>query len=207
MFIKSSSVEKIGSKNYLQVFLESKYPYELTIDKKGVVTKKDAFEWYFEEPTMEDLSSLQRLSISIEAFSSYDAIKSITTSSLFSEELLGQITQYHLKQKESEEEILEEEEALEKLEIDKVNSSRIFIKGLLARTSDFKDYYLELKKFFDFLESKCFRNHDGIMINHSLGSLDKYNANSCFIKEAIVVEYLAFFFTHFPSKSLHQNLL
>ena len=205
MFIKSSSVEKIGSKNYLQVFLESKYPYELTIEKKGVVTKKDAFEWYFEEPTMEDFSALENLSVSIEKFNSYDSIKSIQTSSLFSKELLQEIAIYRLKQEPEQE--ISEDEAVEKLEIDKINSARIFIQSLFARTTDFKDYFQELRKFFDFIDSKSFRNYDGIMVNHSLSILDQYNATSRFIKEAIVVEYLAFFFTHFPSKSLHQNLL
>lgn len=202
MYLKSSEIVRIGDKNYLNIFLDKKYPYSIKRISKNGENDIDVLDMLFQEPEMSDISKLQKLGISLEKFSSYQNVKTIRIANLFSKDSLDAYREKNI------DEVIEEQRSL--TDADKVENCKIYVSKLLAMSTDFEDensdYYQELSKFFSFLEEKCFRNHDGLTIKNTLSNLDKYNAASCFIKEEIVTEYISFFFTHFPSRSLHLTI-
>lgn len=199
MHLKSSELARIGDKNYLHIFLDKKFPYSIKHISKNGDNDIEVLDMLFQEPEAADISKLQKLGISLEKFSSYQNVKTIRIANLFSKDSLAAYRDENIKE--------EIEAAKEQTDADKIEDCKVYVSKLLAMSTDFEDensdYYQELAKFFSFLEEKCYRNHDGILLKNSLSNLDKYNAASCFIKEEIVTEYISFFFTHFPSRSLH----
>lgn len=201
MHLKSAEISKLGEHNYLQVFLEKEFPYKI----KHNGNEFDNYELLFREPDAGDMMQLKKLGVSLEKLHYYQYAKSIKIANLFSREALAS---YHeqKEQQEAEETTKSEEEKV----IDHTDNCREFISKVFGLASDFEDestdYFQELEKFFSFVESKCFREQDGLAIKNSLSNLDQYKAKSYFIKEEIVIEYISFFFAHFPSKSLHINI-
>lgn len=207
MFLKSSELERIGDKNYLRIFLDEKYPYKIKYNGDDV----EILDFVFEEPSMQDITDLKKLGISIEKLISYQDVKTIRIASMFSRGLLDEA---RLSREEDEFDKIEEEELsdekIEAKEKDRVKNCREFLANLLLKSNDFEDessdFFLEMDKFFAFIDKKCGREHSNAIVHKaSLSVLDKYHAISCFIKEEILIEYLSFFFIHFPSKSLHIN--
>lgn len=199
MHLKSAEIIKLGEHNYLQVFLQKEYPYQI----KHNGNEFDVYEFIFREPEAGDMLILKKLGISLEKLHSYQYAKSIKIANLFSKDSLAV---YHENKEEQSEDAIDEE----KKEVDYVANCKDFISRIFGLAADFEDestdYYQELEKFFNFVESKCYREQDGLAIRNSLSNIDKYKATSYFIKEEIIIEYISFFFAHFPSKSLHINI-
>jgi hypothetical protein len=208
MFIESSEVIKNNEKNYLRVFLSKDYLYSTRIDGNDV----EMSELLFEEPSVNDISELKKLGVAIEKLASYDSVKSIRTANMFTKDQLEAIRSIQQKEQEEivqnpeKEEVIEEEN-----EEDNINKSRFFMSDLLIRSGDFdnddSNYYQELDKFIQFINKKCKKDINGVFLQNDLNVLDKYKAKSIFIKESLVIEYVAFFFAHLPSRSLHMNLI
>lgn len=206
MFIESSEKTSNKDKNYLRIFLKNSYPYTIKHNDQDV----DCLELLFEEPSMSDMSDLKKLGISLEKLISYESVKSIRIANSYSSESLEAMLLFHKKQQEEKllSKLPEDGEALSEEDLDKskIDDCRDFIQGTFNRSSDFEnedtDFYKELDKFFNFLDKKCKRDHNGLLLQASLSLLDKYNADAIFIKQDIVTEYISFFFSHFPSRTL-----
>ena len=202
MYLKSSEIVKIGEKNYLRIFLEKEYPYLVKFSSKEMDQEFEILEMLFEEPTSLDINDLRKLAVSLEKLASYDIVKSIRIANLFSREALEELREIQIENPEQQNK--------EKTTEDKIEASKSFLASIFEKSKDFEDestdYFSELDKFFSFLNKKCGREHDGIVLKNSINVIDKYNAISCFIKEEILIEYLSFFFDHLPSKSLHMSL-
>lgn len=210
MYLKSSELEPLNGSNYLRVYLEKGFPY--TIKHNG-----DDFQIYdflFKEPSMEDLADLKKLAVSLEKVHYYENVKSLRIANLFSKNTYDEIK----KDKEELEENKEEPETIEQ-EIDQeeeqqknyVDETRLFLSKVFGLASDYEDentnYFVELQKFIDFIDKRCFREgENNLLLPVKLSVLDKYKADAYFIKECLVVEYLSFFFEHLPSKSLHMTI-
>ena len=193
--IKSSETVLIGDKNYLRIFLEKEYPYTI----KSGDDEFEVLDFLFEEPNFKDSFELRKIAISLERLCSYETIKSIRTANTFSREALESLRSAEM---EDRKELQDSEED----NMDKSDVVRMFLYKTFAMASDYEDetcntnYYLEMDKFFNFLEKRCFREHNDLVVKNSLSNIDKYNAISLFIKEEIAIEYVSFFFTNFPSK-------
>lgn len=194
MYIKTSELEKVGNKNYLRLFLDPKYSFIIKSDDK----EKKVCELFFEEPNAHDISQLRRLGVSLEKLTSYQSLKSIKSMNMFSKETLDEFIK---NAKENKEELDQES--------DDVESCRSYITDLFTSCADFEnddtDYFKELNKFYNFLEAKMFRMESDVLLSSDFSIFGNLTvSNSSFVKEAIVIEYISFFFDHFPSKSLHQ---
>lgn len=204
MYIKSSQVEKIGEKNYLRIFLEKEYPYKVSFNGNEI----NMLDLVFEEPTSSDISELKRLSISLEKLYTYtEVVKPMQIMSYINEDRIKELRNYRNEEPQEE----EPENKKELTPEEKIDSTEEFVSSILFRAQDFENnetnYFLELDKFFVFLDKKCNREHgDGLPLKTSLSILDVYNAQSLFIKEHLVIKYISFFFAHFPSRSLHINM-
>jgi len=202
MYLKSSQIEKIGDRNFVRIFLEKEYPYKITYNGNEI----EVNNFVFEEPNASDVSALQKLSVSMEKLFTYaNVIKSLKIMSYINQDRMDELNN-------SRDEEVETEAVTKKLTPEeKIDTTREFVSSILLKANDFEntetDYYQELGRFFNFVDSKCYREHDdGIPYKSSISLLDIYHAESCFIKEEIVIEYLSFFFAHFPSRSLHATL-
>ena len=201
-YITSSELHKTGDKNYLRIFLKPEFSYSIKADGED----QSFVELLFEEPNTSDISQLKDLGIAIEKLASYDSIKSIRIANTFSKESLELLR----GQQEEETKELSDESKSEPTNEENILFSRLFISDLLIRSADFQndetDYFKELQKFINFVNSKSKRDINGIFANNDLSVFDKYNAKSIFIKEELIIEYVSFFFDHFPSRSLHMSL-
>lgn len=210
-FINSSELISIDGKNYLQIFFDRKYPYKIKHNSEEL----EVLDMLFKEPDMDDLSDLMKLSVSLEKLFAYENVKTIRIANSFSKDALESFMKPKATDEEFEEDDIEnlqdQIEKEDKEEESEIENNKRFISKLLSNSSDFEDesshYYLEIAKFIKFLDSKCFRNQELEMpVKCSLSNLDQYGADSLFLKEEILIQYLSFFLSHFPSKSLHQSL-
>lgn len=209
MFLKSSEIESINGSNYLSVFVEKQFPYIVKHNGDDF----EVYEFLFKEPSMEDISDLKKLAVSLEKIHYYENVKTLRMANLFSKNTYDEIK----KDKEFEEELQETETIEEEIikEEDKqkgyIDETRMFLSKVFGLASDYEDentnYFVEIQKFIDFIEKRCFRRGDNnLLLPVKLSVLDKYKADSYFIKESLVVEFLSFFFDHLPSKSLHMTI-
>ena len=209
MFLKSSEIESINGENYLRIFLDKKYPFTVKHDGQEL----DCLDLLFKEPSMTDISALKKLAISLEKLNSYENVKTIRIANLFSRNTYDAIKRDKEAEIEEEESktIIEEIEKEEEAEKNVIDDVRLFLAKVFGFSSDFEDentdYFVELSKFVEFVNAKCGREGSGsLVIPTNLSVLDKYKADSLFLKEEIVIEYLSFFFDHLPSKSLHMAI-
>lgn len=210
MFLKSSELENFNGENCLRIYLDSKFPYTVKHDGQEL----EALDFLFKEPTMADMAVLRKLAISLEKLNSYENVKTIRIANLFSRNTYEAIKEDKERQEVEDVEnqtIIQEIEEEAKEEKSMVDEVRLFLTKVFGFSSDFEDentdYFVELSKFIEFVNLKCFREGSGsLFIPTSLSVLDKYKADAFFLKEEIVVEYLSFFFDHLPSKSLHMAI-
>ena len=193
MYIKTSELKKVDDKNYLRLFLDPKYSFIVKSNEK----EKKVCELYFEEPNAHDISQLRRLGVSLEKLTSYQSLKSIKSMNMFSKETLDEFIKNAKKNKEEIEQ-----------EPNDVEDCKTYISDLFTSCADFEtddtDYFKELNKFSNFIEGKMQRMENDVLLDSSFSIFDNLSlAKSNFVKEAIITEYVSFFFDHFPSKSLH----
>jgi len=212
MYLTSSEVVNHQEKNFLRVFLSEKYPYTI---KEGSVNQ-DYFEMYFEEPNASDLLMLKNCSVAINKLFKYTtqtqaltAIKDIPADIMVAmmqrkvdEEMEKRINK-ELEHEAAAREITAEED---KKTLSSNLAHRSFIASLLEDSNDFStadsDYFREVDKFVSLISSKCRRLHGTMMLNTPLDLLDRYGGFSFLIKNAIISEYVGFFFFHFLSQVL-----
>lgn len=219
MYIKSSEVISKGSKSYLRVFLAEEYPYIITERSTQGDVKREFYELYFEEPNMSDLISLRSCSLSINKLYQYvnqtqalRSLKDIPADVMLAmmqkrvDEKMSEEFENKVSQEAEQREITEEEP---KKELKANLAYRSFMSSLLEESCDFSnsetDYFREVDKFINLIDSKCRRDLDGNIANIKLDILDKYGAVSFFIKKSIISEYVGFFFSHFPCQILHDQ--
>jgi len=208
MYLKSSEIQSISNKNYLRIYLEKDYSFVVKHNDQEISMNNILLE----EPTSSDIIMLKRLAVSIEKLFTYiSAIKPLQIVSYINSELMDNLNSYRESQNDLDEEEIPQEisEQIEKLS--NVDKARIFIRDIFLKANDYQtndtDYYIELQKFIDFLQTKLYRElDDGLVLKLSFDVLDKYLAESFIIKEELIIEYFAFFFAHLPSRSLQVNL-
>lgn len=214
-YITSAEVVNRDGKNYLQLFLNSKYP--IIFKDKGI--DREVLEIYFEEPNSGDEIHLRRCSIAINKLYKYmDQFQSAAFLKQMPSDILEMFLQNKIAEKfdEAKEEIINKEviekELVEDEEIDEVKTNfnyRLFIAKLLNDCSDYEnsdsDYFSEMDKFISLLNLKSKREFNNMLMPFDLSMLDKYQGESFFIKKAIISEYVGFFFQHFPSQYLHAQ--
>lgn len=207
MYLKSSELTNINGKNYLKIFLDAQYPYKVKVNGD----EQDKYDILFKEPDASDLGELRKCSLAIEKLVNYRENKLIKSQAIWGSEFIKTIMESR-----SQENVIDPNAAQEQLEVEESDDSlderllevhKGFISELLSLCSDYEDaesdYFIEVDKFFRLLEKKCYREFDdGICHSTDLSVFDAHNATSHFIKEAILIEYIAFFFKHFPSKYL-----
>ncbi len=208
MYLKSAEVESINNKNYLRVYLEKDYPFIVKHDGQEISMNNILLE----EPTSSDMIILKRLAVSVEKLFTYiSAIKPLQIVSYINSELMDNLNSYkNSQEQETDDEISQETiEQIEKLT--PIEKARIFVRDIFLKANDYQtnetDYYIELQKFIDFIQTKLYREmDDGLVLKLSLDIFDKYLAESFIIKEELIIEYFAFFFAHLPSRSLQVSV-
>lgn len=213
MYLKSSEIVKLNGKNYLRIYLKKEYPYSIKLDGNDV----DMLSFVFREPEFSDMGSLMNASLPLEKLYQYSHIdKSIARAALGTEDQLQdaqiEILEKKIQIKEDIHELSISDK--EKLELEQQDFIRRFMVFTLFNSSDLDqrpnggtDFFAEILKLFEFLDKVCFREHgDEIPLKTSLKVLDKFNGISLLIKQELLIEYLAFFFSHFPFRSLHMLL-
>lgn len=213
MYLSDSKIISSGGKNYLEITLDQKYGFEVVIN--GV--KKTQNSLYFEEPEMANMEALKACSVSIEKLHQHARVeKQIGLLSKLDDDQLSSIIRQKIDDSINIEASKQAEKANldagDKEDFDTAKASLIytsFMASLLNDSQTFDDgkrnYFNELQRFIDLLDERMrMLNSSSFMPstidfnNLSFGKL----ADTLFIKEAIVCQYVGFFFSHFPSKSL-----
>lgn len=198
MYLKSSEIQTINNKNYLRIYLEKNYSFVIKQNNEELVLNNIVLE----EPSSNDIHFLKKLGISLEKLFTYtNAIKPLQAFSSINAEMVDSLNNYGA---------VEEIENTVEEEINKLSpqeKARFFVRDIFLKANDFQnnetDYYVELQKFIDFIESKLYRElDDGLPLKTSFDIFEKYLAESFIIKEQIIIEYCSFFFAHLPSRSL-----
>lgn len=206
MYLKSSDLESINGKNYLRIFLQKEYSFVIKHNDQEISMNNILLE----EPTSNDLVMLKRLGVSIEKLFTYiSSIKPLQVVSYINSELMDNINSYREEQADDEEIPQEISDQIEKLTA--VEKARLFVTDVFLKSNDYQtnetDYYVELQKFIDFVQTKLYRElDDGLVLKLSFDVFEKYLAESFIIKEELIIEYFAFFFAHLPSRSLQISV-
>lgn len=201
MYLRSSELQNINGKNYIRIYLEKDYSFVIKHNGEEISMNNILLE----EPNSNDLVFLKKLGISIEKLFTYtNAIKPLQLVSFINSDIMENINSFEDSKQEVEDE-RETQEIAEKLS--QQEKARIFVRDIFLKANDFQnqetDYYLELQKFIDFVESKLYRDlDDNNPLSTSFDIFDKYLAESFVIKEELIIEYFSFFFAHLPSRSL-----
>lgn len=209
MYLKSSEVQSINGKNYLRIYLEQDYFFVVKHNDQEISMNNIILE----EPNSNDLVFLKRLAVSLEKLFTYiSSIKPLQIASYINSELMDNINSYKESQDFEEESLEESQELKEQIQkMTDVEKARFFIRDIFLKANDYQnnetDYYIELQKFVDFLQTKLYRElDDGLILKLSFDVFDKYLAESFIIKEELIIEYFAFFFAHLPSRSLQVSI-
>ena len=208
MYLKSSEIIKSNGKEYLQIFLNKEYPYSRTIETREGIASEDRYEIWLEEPNALDYRDLQRCSIILERFFNYKIQQETREYAMKGEEEWELLEWKKQKMKESNPEPKKEAEPTEEERIDN-RKQMLSIILTMCKTmrndnilSEETDYYLELAKLFSFINKKLNIVESDLPFRASLDIFDKYKGKSYGIKEQILIEYISFFFAHFPSNSI-----
>lgn len=201
MYLRSSELQNINGKNYIRIYLEKDYSFVIKHNGEEISMNNILLE----EPNSNDVVFLKKLGMSLERLFTYtNAIKPLQLVSFVNSDLIENINSFEDSKKENLE-TQNIEEYSEKLSPQE--KARIFIRDIFLKANDFQnqetDYYLELQKFIDFVESKLYRDlDDNNPLSTNFEIFEKYLAESFIIKEELIIEYFSFFFAHLPSRSL-----
>lgn len=203
MYLRSSELQNINGKNYIRIYLEKDYFFVVKHNGEDISMNNILLE----EPNSNDLNFLKKLGIALERLFTYtNAIKPLQIVSHLNSDLMQDLNDF--KQEEDIQADAEIKEEIEKLT--KVEKARFFVRDIFLKANDYQtqetDYYLELQKFIDFIQTKLYRElDDGLVLKLSFDIFEKFQAESFIIKEEIIIEYFSFFFAHLPSRSLQVH--
>lgn len=191
-FINSSSVENINGKDCLHIFLKEEYSYPVKINDEEVLQN----EIFIKAPTMsnEDVSNVRRCSSVFSKFEDIQNEKISKELSRLSQEDKERLFYEIENIKESEDES-GPEEAIKNHVISVLKSAKSF-------ESQDSNYYTEFDKISLFLNKRLNRCMDDEFYSIDFSIFDKHLALKQFIIEEIFIEYISFFFKHFPLESL-----
>lgn len=215
MYLSDAKIISSAGKNYLQIDLEPEYGYEIIAN--GV--KKTETTLYFEEPEAANLPILKSCAVSIERLYQHAKIdKQIGLLSKLDDDQITSIFKTQIDDLVKKEAVKQVEKSnldpTDNEDYETAKSSILyinFIASLLNDASTYDDgkrnYFDELQRFIDLLNDRIRTNING----QFLPSTVEFNrasfgkpAQTLFLKEAIVAQYVGFFFSHFPSKSLNM---
>lgn len=191
-YILNSSLDNINGKECLHIFLNDKYSYNITINGEEIQQN----EIYIKAPTLsnEDLSNIRRCS---SVFSRFEEIYNNKIAKDIAN--LSDIERERIFSNFEEMETKKEEVKTEDVIREHVSS---VLKSAKSYVSKDENFYTEFDKITIFLEKRLNRIMDEELYPLSFSIFDKHLGAKQFIIEEIFVEYVSFFFKHFPLESL-----
>lgn len=189
-FINSSEIDNINGIECLHLYLKDDYSYKIKIDGEEVLQN----EIYIKAPTMsnEDLSNIRKCSSVLSKFEEIQNEKTLKELSKLThqerERLFSELKDENIDQIKAEDVIRDHVSNL--------------IKNSKSYETKESDYFQEFDKISHFLEKRLNRILDDQLYTINFSIFNEYLAVKQFIIEEIFIEYVAFFFKHFPLESL-----
>lgn len=209
MYLKSAELIKSQGKEYLQIFLNKDYPYSQEVETSDGKRMEDRYEIWMEEPNALDARDLQRASIILERFFNYK-IQQETKEYAMKGEEEWELMEWKRQRMTETQPVPKEPTEQERLDNRKQMLAIILTMCRTMRNDNMlaeeTDYYLELAKLFNIISKKLHIVEGDCPLRSNLDIFDKYKGKSYGVKEEILIEYISFFFAHFPSNSLLSTL-
>ena len=191
-YINSTETETIDGKEYLHLYLNPKYGFDVKINGEEMLVN----EIFIQAPTMStmDVGDVRKVSTVISKF----------------EDIYNQDLQRQLLRLSEEDKIKlfsiaqEPEKILEK--VDPKLAVREHIGSILQISKSYEsensNFFTEFDKITYFLQKRLNRKLDDSLVKIDFSVFDKHLGLKQFILEEIFIEYVSFFFKHFPLESL-----
>jgi hypothetical protein len=192
-FISSVELDNINGKDYLHFYLKPECSFEVTINGEEVSQN----EIFIEAPSMsnKDVGDLRKVSSVIAKFEE-----------IHNERISKELARL------SEEERVKLFAAVKGLENDseiKISGSQVsrdHMSAILRASKSYEhensNFYTEFDRISYFMEQRLFRNLNDAMLKADFKLFDKLQGSKHFFLEEIFIEYVGFFFNHFPLESL-----
>lgn len=192
-FISSCELENINGSEYLHLYLNQEASFLVKINGEDV----EQNELYIKAPTMasKDVYDLRRCCATLSKFEDIHNEKISKELARLSDEERARLFSSF---KEVEEKILEEIKP-EDVARDHI---RTILKASKALDIENTNFFTEFDRLASFLEQRLFRNLNGDLLKLNFSVFDKLLGSKQFFLEEIFVEYVGFFFSHFPLESL-----
>jgi hypothetical protein len=199
-YIKSSSSITIDNKNYLQIFLEKEYYYEVNDNNED----KKIVEFLIEEPDRKDINNLKSIA---SILNSYLKRNEDAFTKAFSE--LSQDEQERLIKLYKEAPSNNKENEIVLTPEEKANQIKEEIKKLFVSNNENKNYYENLDVIKLFIEKKLYRQFAETAQKLSSKTLIDNNKNlsisdQVLLEEDIAIEFISFFLKHIPFRALNE---
>lgn len=191
-YINSTETETIDGKEYLHLYINPKYGFDVKINGEEMLVN----EIFIQAPTMStmDVGDVRKVSTVISKF----------------EDIYNQDLQRQLLRLSEEDKIKlfsiaqEPEKILEK--VDPKLAVREHIGSILQISKSYEsensNFFTEFDKITYFLQKRLNRKLDDSLVKIDFSIFDKHLGLKQFIIEEIFIEYVSFFFKHFPLESL-----
>lgn len=193
MFINSSEIDNINGVECLHLYLKDEFSFSVKINDEEVLQN----EIYIKAPTMsnEDISNIRKCASVLSKFEEIQNEKTLKELSKLSDQERQKLFADFENLQENNEEDIKTEEVIK-------DHIRSVLKNAKSYETKETDYFSEFDKIINFLEKRLNRNLDSQLYPINFSIFDKYLATKHFIIEEIFVEYVSFFFKHFPLESL-----
>ena len=191
-YINSTENETIDGKEYLHLYLNPKYGFDVKINGEEMLVN----EIFIQAPTMStmDVGDVRKVSTVISKFED-----------IYNQELQRQLIRLSEEDKIKLFSIAQEpEKILEK--VDPKLAVREHIGSILQISKSYEsensNFFTEFDKITYFLQKRLNRKLDDSLVKIDFSIFDKHLGLKQFIIEEIFIEYVSFFFKHFPLESL-----
>jgi len=199
-YIKSSGLITIENKNYLQIFLEKEYFYQVIENNED----KKIVEFLVEEPDRKDINNLKAISLILNAYHRKNEEVFLKMFAQMSEDekekLIEAYKQLPSNDKENEIVLTTEEE---------IKQVKEEVKKIFTSNNEDKNYYDNLDIIKQFVDKKLYRAYLDTVLKTSFEIIINNNKNlsiadKVLLEEDIAIEVISFFLKHIPFRALNE---